>query len=69
VRVVSGRIAEEYVGKTAKTVTRDLNILHREGLVSRSPRGIRPSATWSARSWQTVRRKTPTEADLAGRFT
>lgn len=42
IRGISPRVAEEYAGKTAKTVSRDLNALDDLGLITRRPAGISP---------------------------
>lgn len=42
IRAISARVAEEYAGKTAKTVSRDLNALAEMGLISRRHAGILP---------------------------
>jgi len=43
IRRVSGRISEEYAGKGAKTITRDINALREMGLIRESRDGIRPN--------------------------
>lgn len=43
VRRINVRIAEQYAGKTAKTVTRDLNALEKLNLIRRVKGGIRPN--------------------------
>lgn len=42
-RMLSPRVAAEYVGKTSKTVARDLNTLARHNLIIRTRRGIQPN--------------------------
>lgn len=42
-KAISMRVAEEYYGKTSKTVTRDLNALEDDGLIVRVPGGILPN--------------------------
>lgn len=39
IRRISPRVAEAYAGKTAKTVTRDLNALMKRGLLRKGPKG------------------------------
>jgi len=41
-RHISPRVAEDFAGKTAKTVSRDVNELVARGLVQRGRRGLRP---------------------------
>lgn len=43
IRRVSGRISEEYAGKGAKTITRDINALREMGLIRESRDGIKPN--------------------------
>jgi len=40
-REISPRIAEAYAGKDSKTITRDVDILAKMGLVSRAKEGVR----------------------------
>ncbi len=40
IRLLTPRLAEAYAGKTEKTITRDLNVLERMGMITRSRHGI-----------------------------
>ena len=42
IRLLTPQLAAAYAGKTAKTITRDMNRLVSLGLIERTPRGVRP---------------------------